>query len=177
VQKPGYEPQTILCSELQGGSSCSQDVTLIPLAVNVSIPVGGDTVSHIGDDRFDGVVNSQFQKVTDGAELVFVIDDWAAKVQAGYTTATVYLDHKGWQTAFCENTIELSGDVGTVTLVGGNSPAEGYWGGGFREDPPFTFSVAQVGTQNAKLRIASGACDGSTDLDDFEINRIRVYFK
>ncbi len=174
VIKEGYEPQTILCPTLQGGQSCTRDVLLIPLAANVSIPVGGDIVMHLGDDRFDGVVNSQFQKKTDGAKLSFVISDWAAKVQAGYTQATVYLDAKGWQSDRCQNLIGLAGDAGEVNLAGGNSPADGFWGGG--KQVPFVFTVAQVGTQRAELRITSGTCAGSTDLDDFEINRIRVYF-
>lgn len=174
VEKPGYEPQTLLCSKLQGGDTCASSVQIVPLADNVSIPLGGGIVMHLGDDLFEGVVNSQFQKKTDGAELAFVIDDWAAKVQAGYTKATVYLDAKGWQTDRCMNLIGLSGDIGTVTLPGGNSPTDGYWGGG--KQVPFEFSVAQVGALRAQVRVSAGACSGTTDLDDFEINRIRVYF-
>ena len=174
VEKPGYEPQTILCSKLQGGDSCASSVQIIPLADNVSIPVGGGIVMHLGDDRFEGAVNSQFQKKTDGTELIFVIDDWAAKVKAGYTKATVYLDAKGWQTSICQNLIALSGDVGTVVLPGGNSPSDGYWAGG--KQVPFEFQVAQIGTQRAQVHVIAGACNGTTDLDDFEINRLRVYF-
>jgi hypothetical protein len=174
VSKIGYEPQTVLYSKLQGGNSYAQDVTLIPLAANVSVPVGGDIVMHLGDDVFEGAVNSQFQKRSDGVELIFVIDDWAAKVQAGYTKATVYLDAKGWQSSICANLISLTGDVGTVTLPGGNSPADGYWGGG--KQVPFDFKVAEVGVQRAELRVTAGACQGTSDFDDFEINRIRVYF-
>jgi hypothetical protein len=174
VIKDGYEPQTILCPTLQGGQSCTRDVLLIPLAANVSIPVGGDIVMHLGDDKFVGVVNSQFQKETDGAQLSFVIADWAAKVQAGYTKATVYVDAKGWQTDRCQNLIGLVGDVGEINLPGGNSPANGFWGGG--KQVPFEFTVAQVGSQRAELRITAGACAGTTDLDDFEVNRLRVYF-
>jgi uncharacterized protein (DUF2141 family) len=174
VEKPGYEPQTMLCSKLQGGDSCSNNVQLVPLADNVSIPVGGGIVMHLGDDLFEGAVNSQFQKKTDGAELAFVIDDWAAKLQAGYTKATVYLDAKGWQSSQCENLVALSGDVGTASLPGGNSPADGYWAGG--KQVPFEFTVAQIGAQRAEVRVIAGACNGTTDLDDFEINRLRVYF-
>lgn len=174
VEKPGYEPQTILCGKLQGGDTCANSVQLIPLADNVSNPVGGGIVMHLGDDLFEGSVNSQFQKKTDGAELVFVIDDWAAKVKAGYTKATVYLDAKGWQTIVCNNLVALAGDVGTVTLPGGNSPSDGYWGGG--KQVPFEFPVAQIGTQRAEVRVTAGACSDTTDLDDFEINRLRVYF-
>lgn len=175
VTKPGYEPQTILCASLAGGSSCSQDVKLIPLASNVSIPVGGDTVMHLGDDLFEGSVNSQFQKKTDGLELVFRIADWAEKVTAlGISKATVYLDAKGWQSNICENLIGLAGDVGTVMLPGGVSPTEGYWAGG--RQVPFVFDVTRVGSLNGELRIKSGTCNGTTDFDDFEINRIRVEF-
>jgi hypothetical protein len=174
VEKPGFEPQTILCSKLQGGETCANSVQIIPLADNVSNPVGGGVVMHLGDDLFEGAANSQFQKKTDGSQLVFVIDDWAAKAQAGYTKATVYLDAKGWQTDRCLNQIALSGDIGTVTLPGGNSPSDGYWAGG--KQVPFEFLVSQVGALRAELRVISGQCNGTTDLDDFEINRIRVYF-
>ena len=174
VEKPGYEPQTILCSKLQGGGTCASSVQIVPLADNVSIPVGGGVVMHLGDDLFEGAVNSQFQKKTDGVELVFVIDDWADKVKAGYTKATVYVDAKGWQTNNCNNVIALSGDIGTVTLPGGNSPSDGYWAGG--KQVPFEFLVAQVGMQRAEVRVSAGTCNGTTDRDDFEINRMRVYF-
>jgi hypothetical protein len=175
VTKPGYEPQTILCASLQGGSACSQDVQMIPLAANVSIPVGGDMVMHLGDDLFEGSVNSQFQKASDGVELVFPIADWAEQLKAaGITKATVYLDAKGWQSGICSNLVALSGDTGTLTLRGGESPAQGYWAGG--KQVPFVFAVAQVGSRNAELRITSGSCNGTSDFDDFEINRIRVEF-
>jgi len=109
VAKAGYEPQTILCIRLQGGQACEQDVKLVPLAANVSIPVGGDTVMHLGDDLFQGSVNSQFQKASDGIELSFRIADWADQVKApGITKATVYLDAKGWQSNICDNQIALS---------------------------------------------------------------------
>lgn len=174
VKKAEYEPQTMLFEKLQGGRNYHQDVELVPLTSNVSIPVGGENVMHLGDDRFAGSANSQFQKQVDGAQVSFVISDWATKVKAGYTKATVYLDAKGWQTSICTNVIALSGDIGTATLPGGNSPAGGYWGGGLQV--PFEFAMAAVGTQTAEVRVIAGACNGTTDLDDFEINRVRVYF-
>jgi hypothetical protein len=36
--------------------------------------------------------------------------------------------------------------------------------------------VAHLGTQRAEVGVMAGACAGTTDLDDFEINRLRVYF-
>jgi hypothetical protein len=155
VDKLGYEPQTVLYSILAGGKYYHQEVLLVPLATNVSVPVGGEVVMHLGDDVFQGAANSQFQKATDGAELV-------------------YLDAKGWETRICKNLISLSGEVGTVSQSGGNSPSEGYWGGG--KQVPFEFPIAEVGVQRAELRVSSGACGGTADIDDFEINRLRVYF-
>jgi hypothetical protein len=175
VIKPGYEPQTLLCASLQGGQVCSQDVKLVPLAANVSIPVGGDVVMHLGDDAFEGAVNSQFQKSSDGVALAFPIPDWSEQVRIhGAKTATVYIDAKGWQSDICNNLIGLSGDTGAVMLTGGISPSAGYWAGG--RQVPFIFDVAKVGQLNAELRVVSGTCYGTTDVDDFEINRIRVEF-
>jgi hypothetical protein len=175
VIKPGYEPQTLLCATLQGGQACSQDVKLIPLAANVSIPVGGDVVMHLGDDAFEGAVNSQFQKSSDGVALTFPIPDWSKQVRVhGAKTATVYVDAKGWQSDTCNNLIGLSGDAGAVMLTGGISPSTGHWAGG--RQVPFVFDVAKVGKLNAELRIVAGTCLGTADFDDFEINRIRVEF-
>jgi len=174
VKKEGYEPQTMLFQKLEGGRNYSQSVELVPLTDAMSVPIGGEIVMHLGDDVFQGSANSQFQKKTDGTELTFVIADWAAKVKAGYTEATVYLDVKGWQTDSCSNLIGLSGDIGTVMVPGGVSPTEGFWGGG--RQVPFEFAVAQVGSLNAEVRITAGSCNGTTDLDDFEINRLRVEF-
>ncbi len=175
VEKEGYEPQTILYRELQAGSSNTQQVRLIPLAANVSIPRGGGTLYHLGDDRFEGSENSQFQRASNGAELSFEIDDWAQKAQAGYTRATIYVDVKGWQTRGCANLLALAGDLGTAVLPGGNSPADGSWAGG--KQVPYVFKIAEVGTQRAAVRFTAGPCDGPVlDLDDFEINRLRVFF-
>lgn len=175
VTKPGYEPQTIICMALSAGGTCDQDINLIPLAANVSIPVGGDTVMHLGDGSYEGSTNSQFQKLSDGPELVFPIPDWADQVsKPGVTKATVYLDAKGWQSDVCKNEIAIAGDAGTQSMPGGVSPAQGYWAGG--RQVPFEFDVAQIGLLRGELKITSGACRGTIDLDDFEINRIRVEF-
>lgn len=175
VTKPGYEPQTIICESFKTGNTCDRDVSLIPLAINISIPVGGDTVSHIGDDAYEGSTNSQFQKPSDGPKLLFPISDWAAQVaRSGVTTATVYLDAKGWQSDVCRNQIAIVGDTGTQSLPGGVSPAGGFWGGG--RQVPFVFEVARIGRLNARLELSAGSCSGTTDIDDFEINRIRVEF-
>lgn len=174
AEKVGYEPQTILFWQFTGGKSYRQDVLLTPLATNVSIPVGGEVVMHFGDDAFGGASNSQFQKQSDGLELSFPISDWADQAKRGFTKATVYLDVKGWESRFCANLVSLVGDAGTVSLPGGDSPSDGSWAGG--KQIPFEFQIAAVGTQSAAVRVTSGTCSGTADFDDFETNRIRVYF-
>lgn len=180
--KAGYEPQTLICAGFSSGNvTCKADIVLIKLAENVSIPVGGDMVWHIGDSNYQGLVNSQLQKkVPDGPTLEFEISDWAAQVAKNKVTkATVVLDHKGWQTSRCpDNSVSLVGKAGTVKLAGADSPDNGGWGGGHQEAKPFNFEVSAVGSDSATIRIEAGACEGSlgTDLDDFEINRMRVYF-
>jgi hypothetical protein len=196
VSKEGYEAQTLLvsaCPSLQGGTVCILPVPLLKLASTVSLPVGGDTVWHLGDDLSAGDTNL-FQKSTDTRTLLgtdpsddkpfleFPVADWAAKVQAGgYTKATVTLDIKGMETGLCPNdAIALSGDTGTKTLSGANSPSNGAWA-----PESFEFAVADVGATNTNVRIVvtTGRCeffDATGQLvnlyDDFEINRLRVEF-
>ena len=181
VTADGYEPQTIICAGFDKDPAyCETEIKLIRLAPNVSIPVGGDTVWHVGDSNYQGLPNSQLQKkVPDDKVLEFEISDWAAQVaKSNVTKAVVVLDHKGWQTDICPgNSIALVGDAGEVSRSGGNSPDTGGWGGGTQQDNPlFDFLVSKVGLVTAKVRISAGQCRGTDDLDDFEINRLKVYF-
>jgi len=177
VNKAGFEPQTVIFSKLEGGRNYFQDVSLVKLLPNVSIPVDGGTVWHLGDGRFSAEINSKFQKALDGPAKDFAIADWATQA-AGFAKATLYLDHKGWQTATCPaNSVALVGNAGTVTKLGKDSPPTGDWGGG-PSAPVAEFNVAEIGTASATIRITAGRCNGGApgDLDDFEINRMRVVF-
>jgi hypothetical protein len=178
VSKDGYEPNAIICQNATTGTACDQKVTLVRLSTNTSLPENGDVVMHIGDGRFDGQINSQLQKDTDGQSFDFTIADWGTKlINPAWTRATVVLDSKGWQTTNspgCANTISILGQGGgSDSLPGGNSLTTGEWTV-WRS----TFDVAKIGrTGPATLRIASGVCAGGTgDIDDVETNRIRVYY-
>jgi hypothetical protein len=160
---------------------------MVKVASDISIPVGGDTVWHPGDEQFAGGANDLFQKSPDTTTLLgtdpsddkpyleFSIPDWAAKVQAGgYTKATVTLDIKGMQTAICaNNAVALAGAAGTPTQPGANSPVDGSW-----KRESFDFLVADVGalSTNARIVVTTGKCDVTNDFDDFEINRLCVEF-
>jgi hypothetical protein len=181
VTKDGYEPQTLICAGFSSGNvTCRADIVLTKLAENLSIPVGGDTLLHLGDGKYQGERNSQLQKtVPDGQVLEFPIPDWFTQVAKNKATkATVVLDHRGWEAGKCRGTISLIGDASTVTLAGADSLETGEWSGAHQEANPFTFEVSQVGSISATVRIEAGECKGSPDpdLDDFEINRMRVYF-
>jgi hypothetical protein len=174
VVKENYEPGQFTCPVTTGGVTCPGNVPLRPLATNTSLPENGDVVTHIGDGLFDGTANSQFQTAAIGPSADFPIADWGTKLQANasWTRATVVLEAKGWQTTLCPgNTIALVGSAGSVAKAGGDSAANGDW-----SESSFDFDVAQVGRSgSATLRITSGVC-ASKDLDDFETNRIRVYY-
>jgi hypothetical protein len=196
VSKEGYEPQTLLvsaCPSLQGGQICMLPVPMVKLAANVSIPVGGDSVWHLGDEQFvpggGGTnINTSFQKATDTVTLLdadalndqpyleFAIPDWAAKVQAGgYTKATVTLDVKGMEaTVTCPGgAIALSGNSGAPALPGRDSPADGSW---TRDSNEFAVGAVGANSTDARIIVTTGKCIASNDFDDFEINRLRVEF-
>lgn len=179
VTKAGYEPNTILCANAKTGTSCDQKVVLVRITSNTSIPERGDEVMHIGDDVYRGEINSQFQKTSDGVSVDFRISDWGTKLASNpsWTKATVVLDAKGWQTTIapvCNNTIAIVGDGGgSQVLPGGDSSADGQW----TLFNAFVFDPALIGRSSpATLRITSGTCGGTPDIDDVETNRIRVYF-
>lgn len=175
VVKAGYEPGQFTCPVITGGVTCQGDVPLVPLATNTSLPVNGDVVTHIGDGIFDGTINSQFQTDVVGTSADFPIADWGTKLQANpaWTRATVVLDAKGWQTTIspvCKNTIAIVGSAGSQSQPGGDSASSGDW-----SESKFDFDVAGIGISGpATLRIVAGMCP--QDLDDFETNRIRVYY-
>lgn len=177
VVKDGFEPNTIICQNAKTGTACDQEVVLVRITTNTSLPDSGDVVMHIGDGSFDGQINSKLQKTTDGQSFDFTIGDWGTKLAAHpeWTRATVVLDAKGWQTTIapsCNNTIAIAGNVGTQIQAGGNSNADGEW-----SISKFEFDIAQIGRSGAAtLRVASGNCGGGADIDDVETNRIRVYF-
>lgn len=174
VVKAGYEPNSIVCDRATAGTSCDAKVVMVRLPANASIPENGDVVRHIGDDNFAGDANSQFQRDAEGPSIDFNIADWATKLN---TRATVVLEARGWQTttATCANTVAILSNVvggGSQSQAGADSDASGDW-----SERRFTFDTAQIGSAGAAtLRITSGKCDGTGDLDDFEVNRIRVYF-
>lgn len=174
VVKAGYEPNSIVCDRATAGTSCDAKVVMVRLPANASIPENGDVVRHIGDDNFAGEPNSKFQRDAEGPSIDFNIADWATKLN---TRATVVLEARGWQTttATCANTVAILSNVvggGSQSQAGADSDASGDW-----SERRFTFDTAQVGSAGAAtLRITSGKCAGTGDLDDFEVNRIRVYF-
>ncbi len=177
VVKDGFEPAQFVCETTT--TACNKPVVLVRITPNTSLPENGDVVTHIGDGTFDGQINSQLQTDKVGSSADFTITDWGTKLLAnpGWTRATVVLDAKGWQTTVapgCDNKIAIVGDVGSPSQAGGDSNSDGDW----TPSKNFEFDIAQVGRTGApKLRITSGLCGTSTvDIDDFETNRIRVYY-
>jgi hypothetical protein len=192
VSKAGCQPETLpiadACPNLAGGQKCVVPaVKMVKVASNISIPVGGNTLWHLGDEVYTGGSNEGLQRTTtdtptlrptdlsvDVPYLTFEISDWAAKVAAGFTKAKVTMDIKAMQTNGCpDNAVALSGDAGAPTLPGVNQSVSEW------ERKSFEFNVAEVGRTSANIIVTTGQCfigGFVSDYDDFEINRLRVEF-
>lgn len=115
-------------------------------------------VHHLGNDLFEGRINSQFQKPSEGRrfEVTFEIPGDAALRRARLTMMT-----RGVQ---CAHPIRING---TEVARLGNSPANGSFG---RFAAAFDAAVLHVGVNTLELR--STTCAG--DLDDFEFVNVQI---
>jgi hypothetical protein len=173
VVKDGFESQLITFPTFAGGQNYQSDVTMAPLAANVSIPQEGQCLWHLGDGNFIGDVNRELQKATDGPVKAFPIQDWSAKVATGlYTKVRIVMQAKGWQTDTCPNSVSLLGAASgqEATLPGGDSGNNSGWAPYI-----FEFDIAAIGPTSASVVITAGACLDN-DLDDFEFMQMRAEF-
>jgi len=119
-------------------------------------------VHHLGDDRFDGRINSRFQKNSEGAvfETEFAVS--AAMLSRGPTRAEVRMLVKGVQRS---HKIVING----VTLDDrlDDAPSDGSFGE-FRIG--FDPSLLRPGANTFALR----AQPSTTDIDDFEFVNVQI---
>ena len=131
---------------------------------------------HLGHDPYSqGSVHPQLQEQRAQRRGGFRHSiNWAAREQAGDTTATVNLvDAQGLAIGLCIESHLAFRRCGDGRCRAGNSPADGYWAGG--KQAPFRSWWRRSG-RSVEGRVTAGTCNGTSDLDDFEINRLRVYF-
>lgn len=119
-------------------------------------------VHHLGNDRFEGAINSQFQRKAEGKSLTRRFPASAAQVRLKRAQASVSLMVRGVQ---CTPKVQINGT--TLPTRPEKSPADGSFG------PlvvPFDPALLREGEN--ELRIDAVQCNG--DLDDFEFVNLQI---
>lgn len=138
------------------------DFSLRPVNESVIAVEEDPAVHHLGNDRFQGTVNSRFQRASEGASLLATFTVTPEQIRAKPARASLSLLVKGVQ---CAPQIRINGTLLTAELE--KSPLDG----SFRaESLPFRPSLLRAGDN--RISIQSVECNG--DLDDFELVNMQI---
>jgi len=159
----GYIPSTAnVDSAMILGTTLAVDFQLAPenLAMVAIEPV--PDVHHLGDDNFDGRINSQFQKTSEGSRFVAQFELVDAQLPPHFNKAEVALLAKGVQRS---HKILINGIVLDNRLD--DAPSDGSFG---EFIAPFDASLLRLGTNTFEII----ARPSSSDIDDFEFVNVRI---
>ena len=160
---PGYVPESInLSRQVMRNSRLIVEFRLQPQTVEVLVVEEAPEVHHLGNDRFEGRINSRFQKESEGDTFVGEFELTAAQLAEGVDGAEIRLLAKGAQ---CRNRVRINGTRLRRPLT--NSPRDGSFG---ELVIPLDPSLLQLGRN--VIRIEATTC--GSDLDDFEFVNIRI---
>ncbi len=119
-------------------------------------------VHHLGNDAFEGAINSQFQRESEGVAFVTTFDLSAEQLAGMVQSAELELMAKGVQ---CPHKIRINGRLLDTRLD--QSPPDGSFG---VFTTPLTTDLLRAGENTLEIRAVS--CRG--DLDDFEFINIQL---
>lgn len=119
-------------------------------------------VHHLGNDAFEGAINSQFQRESEGVAFVTTFDLSAEQLAGLVQPAELELMAKGVQ---CPHKIRINGRLLDARLD--QSPPDGSFG---IFATPLTTDLLRAGENTLEIRAVS--CRG--DLDDFEFINIQL---
>lgn len=160
---PDYTPAAIdIASDDLRRGTLRRDFELTPRSWNI-VPIESDPqVRHLGNDEYDGTINSQFQRPTEG--LVYVREFHLAALQTppNIGRAELVVLVKGAQAS---NPVLINGRRVPGAITG--SPRDGSFGELVLEFP------AQWLVEGANT-IEIRSVRGSSDLDDFEFVNPRI---
>ncbi|MCH7705161.1 MAG: carboxypeptidase regulatory-like domain-containing protein [Planctomycetes bacterium] len=161
--RDGYVPgaANVSAENLDDGS-VTVDFTLQPERSDVVAIEASPDVHHLGNDRFEGSVNSQFQKESEGDRFLAEFELTAEQLAPNYAEAEIRMLTKGVQ---CPHEIRINGTEIDATLD--RSPRDGSFG---EYTGSFDANLLHPGTNTIEFRAIS--CTG--DLDDFEFINIRI---
>jgi hypothetical protein len=145
------------------GNRLIRDFRLEPETEAVIAVEAEPEVHHLGNDRWTGRVNSQFQKSAEGRTYVAEFELSSRQLAAATGSASVHLLAKGVQ---CPHPIYINGHRLDRPLA--ESPADGSFG---EFSQPFDPALLLEGTNTIAIR--GTRCRG--DVDDFEFVNIQIH--
>ena len=163
ASRGGYVPSTVDVSSAKvKGTTLALDFTLSPEgAATVAIEAVPE-VHHLGDNEFEGRINSQFQKRSEGSEYATAFRLTATQVAPHITEAEVRLLAKGVQR---RHTLRINGTALKEKLD--NAPGDGSFG-------EFVTSFDPELLQEGENRFELIAQPSDVDIDDFEFVNVRI---
>lgn len=163
---PGFVPKSVNVSaaELKRGALIV-DFALEPVTDLIIALESQPDVHHLGNDQFEGRINSQFQKSSEGRRLISTFNVSKEQLAAGYSRAWLTMMTRGVQ---CPHQMRINGRLVRSRMT--ESPRDGSFGEFSAEfDPRWLLE----GENTFKLRAQS--CSG--DLDDFEFVNVQIHLK
>jgi hypothetical protein len=162
----GYLPETanIETARLRG-RTIVRNFRLRPDDETVIVLEPDPEVHHLGNDRFEGVINSQFQKRSEGTRAVAVFPLSAEQIASPFTQAKLRMLTKGVQ---CPHRIFINNELLSKRL--NRSPEDGSFG---EFVASFDASILQQGENTLEIHCVS--CRG--DVDDFEFVNVQIHLR
>lgn len=161
-----YTPQTVnVSAEELARQIVRRDFVLTPERSNLIAIEADPRVHHLGDDVFDGRINSQFQKRSEGRRYRVEFEVTEAQLALAEGDAVLTLMAKGTQR---DNQVRINGRRLEPSL--NDSPSDGSFG---EYESSFPVLRLNAGTNTIEVRSA-WADRGRTDLDDFEFVNIQI---
>lgn len=138
------------------------DFVLKPANESVIAVEQDPVVHHLGNDRFEGLINSQFQRKSEGTTYVAEFRMSRAQARLKRTRAVITLMVRGVQ---CQPDIRINGTL--LARRSDKSPADGSYG-----TLALPFAPALLREGENEIRVESVNCNG--DLDDFEFVNVQI---
>jgi hypothetical protein len=160
----GYVPSTVSVeAAMLNGDALERDFALDPESAAVIVTEVVPEVHHLGDNRFDGRINSKFQKRSEGAAYRAEFEIAADRWPPGASRAEVRLMAKGVQR---RHALFINGHILDDRLEG--APRDGSFGA---FAAPFDVSLLVEGVNT--LDVVAAPSD--TDIDDFEFVNVQIH--
>lgn len=159
---PGFSPVAVNVPGARvRGRSYRQDFQLAPLDDSLIAIEDAPEVHHLGNDAFEGAINSQFQREAEGRvhRARFTLSEQQI---ANLRSAAIVLLAKGVQ---CPHPVSVNGQ--RVEARFARSPADGSFG-----EQVIAFPGDWLNQGENVIEIRTSNCSG--DLDDFEFINLRV---